>query len=318
MTQTQRQQVLEYIKKNASEDFRLAYHEYKNAWWRYYTKADTYRKIDFNHRDIFPNEVVLDFDEEDIETNAHYASKVIVFLKEKKIKHSVFYTGGKGVHIHCFFKGIEKASENKLIKTLLTDWMTGCIDISIDKQLMGRHLVRMEFGHHESKMPERVYKVPIGDSFKDHFTLNNVPKFIWKQYEEKILFFALRRMQYQQEGVKITGIPLCLKYLMSDEFAKHRDGGKRAIFAIASYYRNLPDRELGELLLRYNKYVLKEPLLREQLYQQIKSVRKHKGRHVGCSYRHTLLREVGAGEVACACEAHKRKEVTEKDGEQKT
>jgi hypothetical protein len=313
----QRQQVINYIDKHAPEDFRLAYHEARNTRWQYYDKNDLHTDVQFNHRDIFPNEVVLDFDEEEIETNAHYASKVMVFLKEQKIKHSVWYTAGKGIHIHTFFKDLEKVSELKLMKNLLADWMTQSIPITIDKQLMGRHLVRMEFGHHESKMPERIRKTPIGDTFEQHFKKNTIPKHLWQQYEDKILFYALKRLQNKHEGGKVTGIPYCLKYMLSDDFVKHHDGGKRALFCIASYYRNLPDAELGSLLVRYNKYVLKEPLSKEQMYSTVQGVRKHKGRHVGCSFRHEVLRAVGAGEAACTCEKQKQQEVTA-NGSEKT
>jgi hypothetical protein len=81
-----------------------------------------------------------------------------------------------------------------------------------------------------------------------------------------------------------------------------KDGGKRAMFVLASYYRNLPDEELVELLVQYNKYNLREPLMDYQIKGMIKSCRAHRGRPVGCRFRHELLRDIGAGKVAEQCE----------------
>lgn len=199
---------------------------------------------------------------------------------------------------HTFWKGLDKVAEPRLLKNLIADHFLQGTKIKVDRQLMGRHMVRMEFGHHEKALPQEKFKeVKIN---KGHFEENEIPQEIWPLYKQKVVSYAISRMRWEGKEIPKEE-PYCMKYFMSQEYREKRDGGKRAMFVVASYYRDLPDKELGSLLLQYNEYVLKDPLSKEQIYAIIMSVRNHKGRPVGCAYRHELLKDIGCGFVVEKC-----------------
>lgn len=63
-------------------------------------------------RTVAINEIIFDFDFSSYKKNAEYAKRVIDVLDRRKIKHYIFSTGGKGVHIHCWFSPIEFTKES--------------------------------------------------------------------------------------------------------------------------------------------------------------------------------------------------------------
>lgn len=297
-----REQVEETLREK--EVVRVAFHANQRSKWEY---ADTQnmRSRKYNHRDVLPDEVVLDFDEEELSANIYWSNKVSEQLHRLGVKHSLWTTGGKGTHIHTFWEGLDEVAEPRDLKNLLADWMIEGISVKVDRQLMGKHLVRFEWGHYEKALPDKKFKEPV--HAEDHFKYNKIPGPVFEKYKKNVVDYALRRLRWKHSGVKYKyETPCCMKYIASDEFAQHKDGGKRAMFVMASYYSNLPNEELGPLLSRYNKYNLKKPLPKETIIGMVKSVRAHKGRKVGCRYRHELFRDIGAGHIAEKCEKEMR------------
>lgn len=303
-----RKNIEEHYKK--LKGVRIAYHYAQNSWWKYEVTDEWNDSVPYNHRDVLPNEVVLDLDYEDYAENERHAKDIKKRLVQTGLLGSVWRTGGKGIHIHLFFKGLDRTKEKSLIKNIIADYILLGLSCRVDRQLMGNHLVRMEYGHHEKALPEEKFKEPIES--KNHFYENDVPQECWDLYEKKIVAFAIRRLRWANKKIPYHyETPACVKFISSDEFGKNRDGGKRALFVVASYYHALPDEELAELLLRYNKYNLKKPLPKSALLKIALSVRQHKGRRVGCNYRHQLLEEVGFKNVVELCEK-KRGAILEK------
>lgn len=299
-----REKVLAMLSKYPA--LRLAYHYAHNSRWQYTTVAEADDFTQHNHRDQLPNELVLDFDYDDPEENerrVHYLCDER--FVESRINGVLYHTGNKGYHLHSYWKGLSSCQEPTLLKNLLCDWLLEETDTKVDRQLFGRHLVRFEGGHHEKALPLTKCKEKVR-GINNEFEENEIPQEVWDKYVHKVTNYALRRMLWRQQGKPARGRPKCVDYFLSDEFSQHKDGGKRALFIIASYYHDLPDKELGALLDRYNKYNLKRPVSRETLYSTIMSVRGHKGRRVGCNYRHSLLRDIGASSVAEKCERDKQ------------
>ena len=71
-----------------------------------------------DERNILINEIVFDFDWSSYVKNFSKAKFVADALNNRKIPHYIFATGGKGIHIHCFFKKIECTTikQKKLMK----------------------------------------------------------------------------------------------------------------------------------------------------------------------------------------------------------
>ena len=304
--------VWEYLERN-QPDLRVAQHVSKKAPWHYATvNTRDYRRT-YNHRAVMQNEVVLDLDDESKDKNSQGYLYMDARGREMKLKFSVWQTGGKGYHLHYIFEGLEKVHDIRLMKGLLAEHILGPLETVLkwDRQLLGKHLVRMEGGMHERYPGQYRYKTLWEDC--GHLQPNKIPNSVWKKYRQEVIKSALYRLRRRHEVPSGRHTPTCLKHILSPKYREHKDGGKRAIFIIASFFRKVPDDELITLLKDYNKYNLREPLNPFQLKQLFDSVRNNKGRFVGCRYRHALLREVGACEVADQCEKQreaKDKEVT--------
>jgi len=244
---------------------------------------------------------VLDLDGDTEEENFIALKELVKRFVLLKIKYTAWHTGGKGYHIHTFWNRLDTVSEPKLMKDTIIKHLVGTVKAKVDFQLSGRHLVRMEGGLYEKKFQDRLYK-NLSIKQGEHFEENTIPSTIWAEYAKEVLKWALRRLNPTKDKRPFKGMPNCMKHILSSDFRKYDDGGKRSLFIIASYYRKMEDEKLFQLLDGFNQYRLKIPLSRYQIKSTISSVREHKGRPVGCAYRHALLREIGAGKEAEKCE----------------
>lgn len=68
------------------------------------------------HRSILPNEVVLDLDAKTFSANRRTACKIIEYLVETEIPYALFWSGGKGVHIHVWFN--MNLTDDSVIETM--------------------------------------------------------------------------------------------------------------------------------------------------------------------------------------------------------
>jgi hypothetical protein len=280
---------------------RIAYHYSPRSRWVYATIETRDRSIEYNHRSVLPTEVVFDLDAATEDENFCTLKKLSGIFREYKIFNSIWHTGGKGYHIHTFWNRLDTVSEPRLLKEKLFEWLTNGVEGSFDRQLLGNHLVRMEYGKYEKAYPKEKMKLPV--LIDNHFKHNEIPQCVWDDYAHDVLKYALKRLNHKPGDERDNGVRPCVKYILSPEFKTHKDGAKRALFAVASYYRNREDDKLMEILKTFNSYNLKEPYTERQLQVTIKSVRDHKGRPCGCAFRHSLLKEIGAKEVAEKCEA---------------
>ncbi|MBU7045021.1 MAG: hypothetical protein HXS54_01180 [Theionarchaea archaeon] len=87
--------------------------------WNYLSSV----KYIIQHRTVLHNEIVFDIDFKKWEDVKEYGEKVIKTLEKLKIPHVLAYSGGKGIHIHVFFKfsedqNIRLFTENISIDTI--------------------------------------------------------------------------------------------------------------------------------------------------------------------------------------------------------
>jgi hypothetical protein len=257
--------------------------------------------LDYNHRDVLPNEVVIDLDAPTEEENFSTLKKLVLRLTTLGYKYSVWSTGGKGYHIHTHWN-IGNAAEQKFLREKIHAHLVEGVPGTYDTQLLGRHLVRLEYGLYEKAYPKERRKKPTLN-VESHFAINEVPECVWREYREEVLKLVLKHLSPRKDVPQYGSIRPCMKHILSPEFKNYKDGSKRAMFIVASYYRNLEDLALYALLSAFNRYNLREPYTRRQLEAVVKSVRAHKGRPVGCRFRHELLLSLGAKKCVDECEA---------------
>jgi hypothetical protein len=233
--------------------------------------------------------------------NRNYRKKTRLVDIEVDGDHTFTLADGRVTHNCHTFWNIGNAAEPKLLREKIHDYLVEGVEGVYDKQLLGRHLVRAEYGLYEKAYPKTVHKAPV--NAENHFAVNEVPEAIWKSYREEVFKLMLRHIVPRKNVTQPGHMRPCMKYILSPEFKNHKDGGKRAMFIVASYYRALEDAALYELLGAFNRYNLREPYTTRQMEAVVKSVRSHPGRPVGCKFRHDLLLGLGKKDVVDECES---------------
>ena len=275
---------------------RIALHGAPKSRWVYTTVSERDRTLDYNHRNVLENEVVLDFDNEDIETNYREMTDVSEKLRSKGIKHSVWFSGGRGYHIHVLWAGVESFKDRRLIKEIIHDYIS--FGYILDTQVIHNHLIRMEWGLYEKKFQDDIVKTPLYH-IEDHFVENEIPSSIVSVYVNKrlrALAPAKRRLP------KRTDVPPCVKYFLSDKFVGKKDGRRRALFIVASHNRDMERTELFKFLRSLSLRLGCTTTDAAYLWSVVNSV-KASSSHIGCRYRHSILKELGENEVIRECEA---------------
>lgn len=102
-----------------------------------------------DYRTILQNELVFDIDFRDWENLKEFGSRIVVYLQEQRIPFIISDTGGKGIHIHIFYKMqineeiqelLKKAYKNgfseKAIRSYL--WHEILSNAKIDKNYIGK------------------------------------------------------------------------------------------------------------------------------------------------------------------------------------
>lgn len=307
MNYKKRQEKIFEEHKKLYNNFKVAFHISPKHPWRYkiyrdkeYLESTQFKEIFPNHRQVFPDEVVIDLDTEDMNDYEIATHKVAGRLQEYKITYSLWDTGGKtGYHFHTTFPELKKYDhlDRVYLKKEILKWLTRYVPetVKVDAQLCGNHLVRAEYGYYEKTPTKEKYKLPIES--KD-YGKNLIPQFMLdklkKQKEERKII--------KKELKNFKGEFPCIKYFESEDFVGKKDGRKRALFIIASYYKNkLSDLELFEKLKKYNQYLLNNRVNKQQIISTIKS---NKGL-VGCPYRKELLQELRRINICEECQNEK-------------
>jgi hypothetical protein len=146
---------------------------------------------EYNHREILFNEVVLDFDDKDFDTNLVNAKEVMLKMDADQVTYYAYKTGGKGIHLHTFWNGMDKVKDISLMKrTIMKYYAWG---MNIDYQLSGKHLVRMEYGVYEKT--RKNIKEPLFEFHEDIPRRGNViTKALWTNYINSIMSSINRRL----------------------------------------------------------------------------------------------------------------------------
>jgi len=265
--------------------------------WELYTDAiiGFSSRFPINHREIFPDEVVLDFDTKSKDDRNKAYHLIVSRLKKHKFAFNAWSTGGKGVHIHLFFPELKKVPneqrsiyKEEIIKYIAAQQINTA---KIDFQLCGRHLVRSEFGTHEKTGKD---KLPIEEYTPLIKQDNKIP--------DKVISAVKRRtLNSRHTQTRVAGkmaFP-CVNYLVSQDFAGIKDGRARALFILASYaYNNLGMAKGLDLLNQWNDYKMNGYFKEQELKSKLMHIKRNKIQ-VGCRYIKYLLTELGITNKVC-------------------
>lgn len=240
-------------------DFPYPWINYSTKEYENFIKKEKY----VSQREVFYDEIVFDIDMDDdlpkslaLAEAINIATTLSERLKEKDFSHSVWQSGGKGVHIHMFFPQLFNYNtlDNRLMKKVFIKKMAvGYIrprDLSGRVQTQTLVTIQIEESKHRKGGVKKMlwdFKTSTPNTLNEEF--NNL--FIEEVKKNNII-----RKVYgsKDKGEK----PKIITFLENENFHHYKDGRDRALFILTAYYKQfLNDDELLKKMNDWNKTVLK-------------------------------------------------------------
>lgn len=236
--------------------------EFPYPWLNYGTKEyqDFIKKEKYvSQREVFYDEMVFDIDMDkelssmQARIEAEQVARIISErLKKDSISHTVWKTGGTGVHIHCVFPELFKLNsmDNRIIKKqFLLDYGRGFIkprEGSGKVQLQTNTTIQLEYApHRKGGKKTRLWSILFGKE--------NVldKKFYDLLVEEKVRNDVLTRYYKEKTRGKV---PKAIIFLENEQFKAYQDGRSRALFVLTAFYKqSLNEQQLFEKISKWNK-----------------------------------------------------------------
>jgi len=235
--------------------------DYPHPWLNYGTpKYFSFLKQEkfVSQREVFADEIVFDIDM-DKESDIKIAKKEAVCIAKEistrltalQYNHSVWNSGGVGVHIHLFFPELLKHNtiDRKIIKKLfLKDVGQGFIrprEFKGKVQLQTNTTIQLEEAPHR-----KGGKKTLLWEFK-----SNNPQPIDKKYIA-LLVKEKEKNQLMAKYFKkqfANNKPAAIVFIENEQFQTIKDGRDRALFVLTAYYKQfLSDEDLFKKLSEWN------------------------------------------------------------------
>lgn len=255
------------------------------------------------HREVLPDEVVLELDNPIKKENDAYAVKLCDRLRKWKIAYSRWNSGNKSNHIHLFFPELlkyELEDRKMLKKNLITYLCSGMMEkAGVDLNMVKKkQMIRAENSDREDGRGDK-YHI---DSFGDWE--NKIPSVIIDALKKQKAKELERQRKYQEylknnPHLKACGGEKCIEFIKSDDFLSLKDGRKQALFIYAMYLKKSASDHIYEELSQWNDYrlgryfkdgLIKYQALRKECYS------------VSCRYiRENLLHPLQKDDVCIGC-----------------
>ena len=244
-----------YMQKygDMQEDITLCYRPTLDKGWNdrclyQDTTYDEYKP--YNHRSILNNEIVIEFDEDDKETNTKYAELVIERLRKDKVAYSLWDSGNKSHHVH-FLLDMKQCLNISLLKKVVMRHYTEGFPIKPDMRLAGLHLVRAEFGVHE-KSGSTKHKIKETTGYPK---VSTIKEEIWEDYKKEQIISVKRRLS--RDLTDLSSHPL-VRYLLNTVKFQNKvgDGHERTLFMLIHVLKPKYDskEKLTKFLCEWYRY----------------------------------------------------------------
>jgi hypothetical protein len=137
-------------------EIQLVQHLNPNDYWgvrcnyldEFYSSHPKYK---WNHRCILNNEIVIEYDTNDVSLNKELAVIARDNLHKDNFKTSLWFSGNKSYHLHFFINTKNAGKLNTLKRCILKYYGTITKDKVYlpDLAMAGSHNIRLEYGVHE-------------------------------------------------------------------------------------------------------------------------------------------------------------------------
>jgi len=250
------------------------------------SNTDFVYKNDIIHRSIISSEIVIDLDKPTIEENKKILLKYCEILEKNKIKYYVYYSGGKGFHIHIFFKNYIKhfTEEQKkqimclevkdrfiVIKKGILEYLNiNLKDIDLKIVITPRKLIRAEGSKHNMGY----YKTFLGANkgeikaklktfqYKDRFYLDNIKiKVKLNDISKDMSIYLIKKLNYK--------IKKLIEKKRKEALDSIRPTKQKGLRPLVSYLINKPLQDGRKIVLFI---IIRELIINEKNKEKIKKL----------------------------------------------
>ena len=243
----------------------LVYRSKPQAYWDHrhiYLSPKYSAKTPYNHRTMLDNEVVIEFDDDDLEKNRKNADEVTKRLVKHGFEYAKWFSGGKSTHVHIFIDP-KNATNLPLLKSCLMRYYCQGLATPDLRLTSMNHLIRAEYGLHEKTGK---HKTLISKS-KEYPKLSTVPEGVWKFYgKEKERILKAKVTNTTKDLTQHEAI----KFLMNTTNMREqvKDGRVRVMFLLTAVLKEkMPPKEMEDFICEWYRYSggvkLSETQLRE-------------------------------------------------------
>lgn len=182
---------------------------------------------EYNHRSLLDNEIVIEYDLEDKELNKKYVDIIRERLTKDGIIYSLWHSGNKSIHLHVLVD-TKEAKNLSLLKNAFIRVYSEGLPLP-DMRLIGKHLIRAEYGINEKTGVRKVRLRGSTRSLKD-FSLSTIPDKVWDKYKE----LMVRVVKWKEtNNLKDLANSDAVKLILDTvRFKEFRDGRERALFML--------------------------------------------------------------------------------------
>jgi len=203
---------------------------------------------EYNHRMVLDEEIVFEYDFDDLKENKRLVDIIARRLTENNIKWSKWYSGGKSYHLHCIVN-VKEATDIALLKRSFMSFFTKDLPRP-DMQLCSPHLIRMEYGVNEKTGNRK--KLVSKD--KEYPYKGKVPQPVWDEYQRrKKISIANQAVWNTKELANSKEVKLLLNTIKIREVG---DGRERSLWVLIHVLKGQYDtkEELTAFLVDWYKY----------------------------------------------------------------
>ena len=198
---------------------------------------------------MLKNEVIIEFDNEDLKVNYANTELVRKKLSKYKIKYSLWSSGNRSRHIHFFVDVGDAGNVPLLKKCLIRFFSEGTSELPDLRLASENHLIRAEGGLHEKTLQ---YKELIFES-KHYPEISPIPEQVWLNYSEeyrRVLNWKMSSTTKELYDHK------AIRFIMdNDAIKRYGDGRERLFFVLMHVFKPKYDKDgLVRLLWDWYKY----------------------------------------------------------------
>ena len=254
--------------------------------------------IQYNHRRMLRNEVVIEFDNKNPEKNKELALDAAKHIKALGIDYSLWFSGNKSYHVHLLLDMGKAVYPSDLKRCFMRSVCKGELP---DLQLAGdNHLIRAEWGVHEKtgKKKELLYRT------RNYPSVSRIPPRIWEEYYQERRQASFNRVANNEQIKEHPGFKFILE---SCEFKESDDGRKRALYVLTNVLKkDYADQkeELIKLLQDWYRYSGGKGMSDRDVAQHV-NYQWNKSYTISERYLNEFLESIGRGDLV-------RKKNTEK------